>query len=417
MPENLKSKLENCLPPPILALVKHAGEEASKLRQELYLVGGVVRDLFLGRPNYDIDLVVEGDAVRLAHALANGSQGKLTVHPRFGTANLRYPDFSIDLAMARREIYGRPGALPIVEPGHLVDDLIRRDFTINAMAICLTLQRFGELIDLHHGKDDLENKLIRTLLPNSFVDDATRILRAIRYEQRLDFRLEAETKKLLHRDIPMLDTISRDRQRHELYHILMKEPEPEKVFSRAEEMGVLKQLFPSLKADGWLSQKFAMTRRLYKRISPATIYLCLLVYNFNQGELGQFIARFNLPRTLAEAVLHTAQLKAQLPALDNPKLKSSEIYRFLNPYSAQAIKTNLVATESPVVEKHLKLYLTRLSSAKPLLNGNDLLKMGISTGQQVGEILKALHDARLDGEVKTREEEEQFVRTWHSGSP
>lgn len=417
MPENLKSKLESYLIPPILKLVKEAGGKASVGGQPLYLVGGVVRDLFLGRPNYDIDLVVEGDAVRLAHALANESQVKLTVHPRFSTANLRYPDFSIDLATARRETYGRPGALPTVQPGRLVDDLVRRDFSINAMAICLTPQRFGELIDLHHGKQDLEHKLIRILHPDSFIDDATRILRALRYEQRLGFKLEAGTEILLRCDAPMLDTISRDRLRHELYHVLMKEPEPEKVFTRAEKLGVLKQLYPSLKGNGWLGQKFAKTRRLYKRVSPATIYLCLLVYNFNESELGQFIARFNLPRTLAEAVRHATQLKVQLHELDKPKLKNSEIYRFLHPYTAQAIRANMVATESPVAEKQLKLYLTRLFSARPLLNGDDLLKMGITPGPQVGEVLKALHEAKLNGVVKTRKEEERFVRARCSGSP
>ncbi|MBM3182687.1 MAG: CCA tRNA nucleotidyltransferase [Chloroflexi bacterium] len=417
MAENVRPKLESYLPPPILKLVKEAGERASQLGMGVYLVGGVVRDLFLERPNYDIDLVVEGDAVRLAHVLANESQGKLTVHSRFGTANLRYPDFSIDLATARREIYGRPGALPIVEPGRLVDDLIRRDFSINAMAICLMPQRFGDLIDLYQGKQDLEKKLIRILHPDSFVDDATRILRALRYEQRLDFRLEADTEILLRRDVSKLGTISGDRLRHELYHILMKEPEPEKVFARAEKLGVLKQLYPSLKGNSRLGQKFARTRRLYKRISLATIYLCLLVHEFNENELGQFIAYFNLPRTMAEAVLHTVRLKAKLCELDNPKLKPSEVYRFLRPYSAQAIRANLVATESPIAEKHLKLYLTKLSSVKPLLNGDDLLKMGVSAGPQVGEVLKALHEARLDGVIKTRKGEEEFVRSMRSGGP
>jgi len=417
MTENVKPKLETYLPPPIIALVKHAGERASELAMGVYLVGGVVRDMFLERPNYDIDLVVEGDAVRVAHALANESQGKLTTHSRFGSANLRYPDFSIDLATARREIYGRPGALPTVKPGLLADDLIRRDFSINAMAICLMPQRFGDLIDLYQGKQDLKRKLIRILHPDSFVDDATRILRALRYEQRLGFRLEANTEVLLRRDVPMLGTISSDRLRHELYHMLMKEPKPEKVFTRAEELGVLKQLHLSLKDNGWLDQKFARTRRLYKHISLATVYLCLLVYDFNETELGQVIARFNLPTTMAEAARHAIRLKAKLHELDEPKLKPSKIYRFLRPYSAQAIRANLVATESPVIGEHLKLYLTKLSSARPSLNGDDLLKMGISTGPQVGEMLTALHNAKLDGVVKTRKEEEEFVRSLLSRGP
>src|SRR4030043_511001 len=213
MTENLSTQLEKYLPPPILALAKIAGREASELGLGLNLVGGVVRDLFLGRANFDFDLVVEGDAIELARKLAKDSQAKLTVHSRFGTAKITYPGFSLDLATARNETYSQPGALPTVKPGSLKDDLIRRDFSINAMALHLNPQRFGELIDLYKGKDDLEHRLIRILHPNSFIDDATRILRAIRYEQRLGFKLETETEKLLRRDVTMLDTISGDRIR------------------------------------------------------------------------------------------------------------------------------------------------------------------------------------------------------------
>ena len=180
MSENLSSQLEKYLPPPVLALVKIAGQEASELGQELYIVGGVVRDLFLGRANFDFDLVVEGEAIKLARKMAKDSQAKLIIHPRFGTAKLNYPGFSLDLATARSETYSQPGALPTVKPGSLKDDLIRRDFSINAMALHLNPQRFGELIDLYNGKDDLERRLIRILHPKSFIDDATRILRAIR---------------------------------------------------------------------------------------------------------------------------------------------------------------------------------------------------------------------------------------------
>src|SRR4030043_497632 len=251
MTENLSTQLLKYLPPQILALAKIAGKEASELEQELYLFGGVVRDLFLGRANFDFDLVVEGDAINLARRLAKDSQAKLTVHSRFGTAKITYPGFSLDLATARNETYSQPGALPTVKPGSLKDDLIRRDFSINAMALHLNPQRFGELIDMYHGKDDLNNRLIRILHSKSFVDDATRILRAIRYEQRLGFKLETETEKLLRRDVAMLNTISGDRIRHEM-GLTLKEEEPEKVILRAEELGVLAKLHPLLRGDDWL---------------------------------------------------------------------------------------------------------------------------------------------------------------------
>lgn len=415
MPENLSSQLEKYLPQPLLKLVTDAGAKAGSLGLKLYLVGGVVRDLFLGRPNFDLDLLVEGDAIKLAQELAKKSQAKLTVHQRFGTAKLTYSNFSLDLATARGETYSHPGALPTVKPGSIKDDLIRRDFSINAMAISLTPQDFGELTDLYHGKDDLKHGLIRILHPNSFTDDATRILRALRYEQRLNFKLEPDTEKLLRRDVALLDTISGDRLSHEL-ELILKEDCPERVLLRAEKLGVLSKLQPSLKGDGWLSQKFGQVRRLDRRISPVPIYLCLLVYSLSQKETGQPIARLNFPKGSAQAMRHALKLKAQLDKLDNPKLKPGEIYGALHSYTTQAIRANLVAAESQIARQHLKLYLSKLYYVKPLLNGDDLKKMGVPEGPQMGKLLNALHQAKLNGEVTTRAEEEKLVRNWRQSN-
>jgi tRNA nucleotidyltransferase (CCA-adding enzyme) len=411
MMQNLSSQLEKYLPPPVLALTKNAGKEASELGQELYLVGGVVRDLFLGRANLDFDLVVEGNATDLAQRLAQASRAKLTVHSRFGTAKLNYPGFSLDLATARSETYSQPGALPAVKPGSLKDDLIRRDFSINAMALRLNPQRFGELVDQYHGKDDLDNRLIRILHSKSFVDDATRILRAIRYEQRLGFNLDAETEKLLRHNVAMLHTISGDRIRHEL-ELILKEDEPERALRRAEELEVLSQLHPSLKGNGWLSKMFAKARQIGKLTSLSTIYLCLLIYNLSEKANEQFISRLNFPKNSSQAARQTLQLKAQLHSLTNPKLKPGDIYQLLHGYSAPAIQANALASESPVASQHLHLYLTKLRYVKPSLNGEDLKKMGIPAGPKIGEILTALHQARLNGEVRTRKEEEKFVHSW-----
>jgi tRNA nucleotidyltransferase (CCA-adding enzyme) len=409
MLENLSSQLEKYLPPTVLALVKIAGKKASELGLGLYIVGGVVRDLFLDRANFDFDLVVEGDAIKLAQRLAKDSQAKLTVHSRFGTAKLNYPGFSLDLATARSETYSKPGALPTVKPGSLKDDLIRRDFSINAMAIYLNPQRFGELIDLYQGKDDLDNKLIRILHPNSFIDDATRILRAIRYEQRLGFRLEAETEKLLRRDVNMLGTISGDRIRHEL-ELILKEDKPELVLQRAGELGVLRQLHRSLKGNGWLSRKFAQARQSYKQASLPPLYLCLLIYNLTEKENKEFISHLNFQKRLAEDMHQALQLKAQLHNLANLQLKPSDIYQSLHTYTTSAIQANALASELPIAGQRLQLYLTKLRYVKTLLNGEDLKRMGITAGPKIGEVLSALHKARLDGEVKTRRDEEELGR-------
>lgn len=410
MAENLSTQLKKYLSPLILKLLKEAGKKAEGLGLKLYMVGGVVRDLFLGRPNYDLDMVVEGDAIALAQEMAEESQAKLTTHPRFGTATLRFTGFSLDFTTARSETYASPGALPTVKPGMIKDDLIRRDFSINAMAISLTPQDFGELLDLYHGRDDLKNGLIRILHSNSFTDDATRILRAIRYEQRLGFKLETETRRLLCRDASLLNTISGDRIRHEFYRLLMDEDKPERFFRRAQKLDVLNKLHPALKGNGWLGNKFAMARQVYKRIGPTPIYFCLLVYHMTEKEAEQFMYRLNMPKGLAEAMRHTLKLKPKLHRLADPKLKPSDIYQLLHDYTTQAIRTNAVATDSPIVSQRLKLYLNKLSYVKPLLNGDDLKKMGILEGPKVGELLKTLHKARLNGEVKTKEDEEKLVR-------
>jgi len=408
MSENLSPQLEKYLPPPVLALIIISGQEAAQLGQELYMVGGVVRDLFLGRANFDYDLVVEGNAIDLARKLAKNSRAKLTVHTRFGTSKLIYPEFSLDLATARSEIYSRPGALPTVKPGNLKDDLIRRDFSINAMALHLNPQRFGELIDLYQGRNDLEHQLIRILHPKSFIDDATRILRAIRYEQRLGFKLEAETEKLLRHDMSMLNTISGDRIRHEL-ELILKEYEPERALRRAEALGVLSQLNPSLKGNGLLAKTFVAARQIGKRTSLSTLYLCLLIYNLNEKENEEFTSHLNFSKNSVQAMRQTLQLKAQLHNLESPGLKPSDVYRLLHGYSALAIQANALASESPIAHQYLNLYLNKLRYVKPLLNGEDLKKMGIPPGPNIGEILSILLKTRLDGEVRTRKDEEKLV--------
>ena len=235
---NLSAQIQKQLPAELVDFMQQAGEIAAAQGQNLYLVGGVVRDLLLGRANLDLDLVVEGDAIKLAQQLLDIAHGKITTHPRFNTAKIRRDKWSIDLTTARSETYARPGALPKVKPGVLASDLSRRDFTINTMAVELIPSRYGQLVDRHGGRDDLEHKLIRILHEKSFVDDATRIWRALRYEQRLNFQLEPNTLKLLKRDIPMLDTISGDRIRHEL-ELILDEELPEKTIRRAEELKVL----------------------------------------------------------------------------------------------------------------------------------------------------------------------------------
>ncbi|MFC1937178.1 CCA tRNA nucleotidyltransferase [Chloroflexota bacterium] len=409
---NLGEQIETQLPAELVHFMQLAGEVTARQGNSLYLVGGVVRDLLLGKPTFDLDLVVEGDAIELARQLAQMKQAKVVTHGHFNTANLQWGEWSVDLATARSETYARPGALPEVKPSSIKNDLFRRDFTVNAMAVHLSPGRYGELIDLYGGREDLEHRLIRILHEKSFSDDATRIWRALRYEQRLDFELEATTLELLQRDIDMLDTISADRIRHEL-ELVLKETHPEKALRRAGELGVLHKLHPALEGNGWLAEKIEQARRLSLPRSPSVgLYLSLFAHQLAGEQVEQLIVSLKSPKLQAQTLRDTINLKNKLRPLANPELKRSSVYRLLHSYSVPAITANLIASDSPIAEQHIRLFLNRLRYIKPALSGDDLKRLGIAPGLQMKVVLDRLHEARLDGKVTTKRGEEEMVRGW-----
>ena len=300
----------------------------------------------------------------------------------------------------------------MVKAGCLVDDLSRRDFTINAMAIQLNPAHYGELIDLYGSKSDLRHKLIRVLHEKSFADDATRIWRGLRYEQRLDFQLESGTLKLLKRDVPMLDTISGDRIRHEL-ELALREKCPEKILCRAEELKLLAKLHPGLKGNGWLVGKFEQARQFSSPILPPVgLYLALLTYSLTGEEVEKLVSFLRLPKPLTKTLRDSNSLKTKLEPLANPELSPSAIYSVLCGYSSTAITTSLITTDSPVTRQHIQLFLDKLRYIKPALTGDDLKRMGIVPGPQIKEILERLHQARLDSKVISKRDEEALVKRW-----
>ena len=410
---NLATRLEKELPAELIDFIETAGRLAAGQGQNLYLVGGVVRDLILNKkPNFDLDLVVEGDAVALAQELAEIKKAKITTHPRFMTAKLTWGDFSVDFTTARSETYAKPGALPTIKPSSIEDDLFRRDFTINAIAICLNTSRYGKLIDHCGGQSDLEQRLIRVLHEKSFIDDATRIWRGLRYEQRLDFQLEDTTLQLLKRDMPMLDTISGDRIRYEL-ECIFGEAEPEKTLRRADELGVLKGLHPALMGNGWLTKNFAKARKQSSLTPPLLgLYLALLTYQLDSEECDKLSSHLRLPKTARQIVHDASTLKTKLKTLAYPDLPPSYVYRILHGYSPSAIAAVSLATTSPVAQQHMEIYLHKLRYVKSALRGADLLNMGLTPGPQVKEVLAQLHEAKLDGKAVTKQDEAALVREW-----
>ena len=409
---NLAEQIKERLPVELADFLQLAGRRAFRLEEKVYLVGGVVRDLLLGRTNLDLDLVAEHDAIKLAEELAKAKNGKVIAHSRFNTAKIRWGKWSVDIATARSESYSKPGALPTVQSGSTIEnDLSRRDFTINAMAVCLSSPHYGELIDLFRGREDLERAKIRVLQDYSFRDDATRIWRAARYEQRLDFRIESHTLNLLKRDIAYLDTISGDRIRHEL-ELCLEEELPEKALLRADELGMIARICPVLEVDDWLARKFARARGMMQPYSlPQELYMAFLVYRLPLSDLEDLIGYLKFSNAVAQTLRDTLNLKNELSSLAKPGIPPSRIYHCLGQYTQNAILANLVISEHSVIRQRIELYLNKLRYVRVALTGDDLLREGIAQGPQIKEVIEILREARLDGRVVNREEELRLVKS------
>ncbi len=415
--QNIAAEMARHLPPPLAALLEAAGEAAARTDTSLYMVGGAVRDIMLGLPVLDLDLVAEDDAPTLAKQLADDSGARLTIHPRFGTANLTGEGWEVDITTARSETYPHPGALPQVKPGNIEDDLARRDFTINAIAVRLEPRRYGEVIDLHQGEEDLKKGLIRILHDRSFSDDATRMWRAVRYAGRLGFQIEKQTLALLKQDIDMLNTVSGDRIRYELECVL-KEECPEDILQLATKLGILQRLHPKLETEPHIMKTwFQDARGLYgPQPPPPQIYLALLAYPLTPTEAEELIAYLNPRKQTTREIRDTIEIK-RLEALADSAATPSHIYSALHGRSPTAITAGLIAAPTPTAEANIRLYRDKLRYVKTALGGADLKRMGIANGPRIKYTLTRLMKARLDGEATTKDEEVALVEGWVNPPP
>ena len=410
MHNNLTAEIEARLPGPVIQLVRTVGIAAARCGFNSYLVGGIVRDMLLNRPSADIDIMIEGEAIDLAQAIANNAGAKLTVHKAFGTASYRIGDYRVDLSTCRGEAYDRPGALPRVKPGDICDDLLRRDFSINAMAICINPVDFGLLTDLCGGAADLEDRVIRVMHDRSFEDDATRIMRAVRYEQRLGFKLERKTALLLRRDADMLDTISGDRLKHEVL-LWLAEPQPGRIIRRAGQLGILRKLQPSLKWNRPMQTAFRRALKSTEGAVGTYLYFCLMVYQLDEDALYELLQRLNLLGSKYDLLSHQCMaVKDRLPQLAGPSIKNSQIFSLLKDVEAPALLANSLYAKTPAIRRNLRLYLEKLVHTKNSVTGSNLTQWGVKEGPLVGTILNKLLEAKLDGKVKTRAEEERLAR-------
>ena len=395
-----------------------------------YFVGGLVRDLLLSQPIVDVDMVIEGDAIALARRLATDLGGRVIPHKRFGTAkwllspavwqqiSTQSPEEtllpSIDFATARTEFYTYPTALPQVERSSIKQDLHRRDFTINTLAIRLDPDHWGELLDFYGGESDLKNGIIRVLHSLSFVDDPTRMLRAARLESRMEFRLDPRSETLIAEALSLLNRVSGDRIRHELEQIFA-EPEPERTLHRLDELGVLAQIHPTLHWDDWLTQRYRALREELD-VSCWTLdaddipflHLALLAYRMDEETLEQLIHRLRMKRDDADDLRLLPSLKDTLAQLGRTR-QPSAIYRLLQPYPARVLALAWIATDRKRTQERMLRYQTEWRLVETEITGDDLKATGLKPSPLYGQLLAALRDARLDGKVGTREQEEALL--------
>ncbi len=399
------SKLDFHFDPAHLRLLRRTSQSAAELGFDLYLVGGTIRDVLIDRTPADLDVAIAGGDERSPSALAGRLEAEVLSDSQFGTARLRVDDVEFDVAMSRTEVYEHPGALPKVSPAPIEADLARRDFTINAVAVSLAEPNWGHVLDPHGGRLDVDRKLIRVLHNDSFVDDATRILRSVRYAGRLDFELESGTRKLVDRDLRRLDTISGDRIRHELERIFT-EPRAVEILRLADELGVLAAIHPALTFDSALAEK----ARAASGSPPTRLRLLALAVFGARDDYDELVSRLNMNTTWTRVVRDVGAVKSAIPRLGEPSVRRAEVWDLLRELAVESIEACATATDDLNARRNLELYVTELRYVRPTLNGDDMMALGVPEGPQVGELLDALLKARLEGLLATREDEETMVR-------
>jgi tRNA nucleotidyltransferase (CCA-adding enzyme) len=403
------------MPPERLALIRFIADEAAARHMPAYIVGGFVRDLLLNRPGLDFDIVVEGDAIKLGKTLVKKFGGKLTRHIKFGTATWQTPESFqssnpeyLDLITARSETYTQPGALPTVIPATIKDDLRRRDFTINAMALRMDGDHFGELLDPLSGQKDLDGRLIRVLHDRSFVDDPTRILRAVRYAERYGFQIAPDTLRLANDEArTVLSQLSGERLRHE-FDLIFEETNPFAMLVRVAKLDLLKAIHPALKQHAGFGDILTMPDFSESKTDDLLSVRQMLGWNLwlmklPAEDITSLAVRLTFPAALTKSVLAAAHLLSALPAFaDAHPSQWAERLDNIPPLAVFAVYHR-------TSQSALKDYLEKWRHIKARTTGSDLKVRGILPGPQYKKILQKLRAAWLDGEVRTGKEEENLL--------
>ncbi len=431
-PEAMISMLKQALPPANLALLRLVAQEAEARSLPLYIIGGFVRDLFIGKPGLDFDLVVEGEAQVFARHVSGKFGGKVTIHPQFGTATWQpaleklarvgVDSFSagevqpLDFVTARSETYTHPGALPTVKAGSLEDDLRRRDFTINTLALRLDGEYFGQLYDLLGGLQDIEKGVVRVLHTESYLDDPTRIMRAVRYEQRYSFNITPKDLMLIEAARSGVEALSGERLRHEL-DLMLAEERSAAMLARLHELRILDEALPLLPWEvdlldlpGELNQP---EPAYWKDVPdllhvPRRVGLGYLVWlgRLEEWQVFSLAARLDFAASLRDALVALSGLTKHLPGLAGAS--PSRVVEQLEGVPLLALCAAWIRSRGP--EKQLLAsYLERWRYIRPHTDGNNLIRRGLEPGPAFKVILQRLRSAWLDGEIKSQEEETRLL--------
>jgi len=427
---NIKALMHQNLNPSILDLLVKTGEIGAAFDVQVYVAGGTVRDILLGLINFDVDLVVEGDGIAFARALADFlGADYVRTHQKFGTAEIILPAGNkIDIATARLEFYAYPAALPQVEKASLHQDLYRRDFTINAMAVALEGEHFGELIDYFGGQDDLRQGLIRVLYNLSFIEDPTRILRAVRFEKRYDFQVESQTLQFLQEAVKrqMLLQVSPERLLTELKHIL-KENKAYEMLIRLNELNVCPQVFPGANFSERLKSVLVILPETLKLLKTwgASIpketwliyFMALLVAEpeTDYERVENLCRHYHLNKRQTEKIMVTKRHGPKVLSMfkqKSPLVSLSELALALLSLPPEAHPILLAMLDEEWMQERFRLTLLSLQKNKPVINGKYIKSLGYRPGPLYRLALNALWRSRLDGQVKTLEEEKAFLKQY-----
>jgi len=418
-PLNLASQIKRAFPKKIVELLKLIGNIADEMGFRAFAVGGFVRDLLLSVENFDIDIVVEADAIGFAKRLAKEVGGDYIYHKRFGTATVTMPTCKIDLAMTRTEVYERPAALPTVKFGPIENDLFRRDFTINAMAFKLNKEDFGELLDPFNGRRDLKEKRIRILHNLSFVDDPTRIFRAVRFEQRLNFEIEPHTESLIKKAVGlrMIDRTQKQRIREEIIAILSEE-EPLKGVKRLSDLNELRFIHKNLKLKrsivrlfdsidevlSWYSRADFKRKRLLDRW---LIYFMAMLNGLNLNEIQKICDDFVFTKGDTSRIVSYKRKSNRLLSLlsKKEKLRPSQIYKWLYDLSYEVLLMLMAKSKSQTARRRIMAFMTRYINVKLSIYGDDFKRVGIKPGPHFKKLMEKTLYAKIDNKIKSKEQE------------